>query len=80
MLAERGLIGQLQGCATMSPIAPRSDLHRHGLHRRPYRRGGNSAGKTGFDCSGLSASSLTQARGLVLPRKASEQAAGHRSH
>ncbi|QXL84009.1 C40 family peptidase [Comamonas sp. NLF-1-9] len=40
----------------------------------PYRRGGNSA-ETGFDCSGFVRSIYEQARGLVLPRKAVDQAA-----
>lgn len=40
----------------------------------PYRRGGTSAA-TGFDCSGFVRSIVEQTRGLVLPHKASEQAA-----
>jgi len=39
----------------------------------PYRRGGTSA-ETGFDCSGFVRSIFEQTRGLVLPRKASDQA------
>ncbi|MCX8522043.1 MAG: C40 family peptidase [Rhodoferax sp.] len=40
----------------------------------PYRRGGNSA-ETGFDCSGLVRTLYQQTAGLLLPRKASDQAA-----
>ena len=40
----------------------------------PYRRGGNSA-ETGLDCSGLVRTLYTQTMGLVLPRRAEEQAA-----
>ena len=40
----------------------------------PYRRGGNSA-ETGFDCSGFVRATFEQAMGLVLPRRAEEQAA-----
>jgi NlpC/P60 family len=40
----------------------------------PYKRGGNSA-ETGFDCSGFVRAVYEQSVGLLLPRKASEQAA-----
>lgn len=40
----------------------------------PYRRGGNSA-ETGFDCSGFVRAIYQQTAGLLLPRRASEQAA-----
>jgi cell wall-associated NlpC family hydrolase len=40
----------------------------------PYRRGGNDA-ETGFDCSGFVRAIYQQTAGLLLPRKASEQAA-----
>ena len=39
-----------------------------------YRRGGNSE-KTGFDCSGLVRAVYEKTAGLVLPRRAKEQAA-----
>jgi cell wall-associated NlpC family hydrolase len=39
----------------------------------PYRRGGNSA-ETGFDCSGFVKAIYEQTVGLVLPRRANEQA------
>ncbi len=40
----------------------------------PYRRGGNSV-DTGFDCSGFVRAIYEQTAGLVLPRKAEQQAA-----
>ncbi len=40
----------------------------------PYRRGGNSA-ETGFDCSGFVRATYEQTIGLILPRKAEQQAA-----
>jgi cell wall-associated NlpC family hydrolase len=40
----------------------------------PYRRGGNSV-DTGFDCSGFVKAMYEQTVGLVLPRRAEEQAA-----
>ena len=40
----------------------------------PYRRGGNDA-ETGFDCSGFVRAMYDQTVGLVLPRRAAEQAA-----
>jgi cell wall-associated NlpC family hydrolase len=43
----------------------------------PYRRGGNSA-ETGFDCSGFVKAMYQQTLGLVLPRRANEQAAATR--
>jgi len=40
----------------------------------PYRRGGNSA-ETGFDCSGFVKAIYQQTVGMILPRRANEQAA-----
>jgi cell wall-associated NlpC family hydrolase len=40
----------------------------------PYRRGGNSI-ETGFDCSGFVRAIYEQTIGLLLPRRAKEQAA-----
>jgi hypothetical protein len=40
----------------------------------PYRRGGNNA-ETGFDCSGFVRAMYEQTVGLVLPRRADQQAA-----
>lgn len=40
----------------------------------PYRRGGNTV-ETGFDCSGFVRAMYEQTVGLILPRKAEQQAA-----
>jgi len=40
----------------------------------PYKRGGNSA-ETGFDCSGFVRAMYDKSMGLLLPRRAEEQAA-----
>ncbi|HSV53311.1 MAG TPA: C40 family peptidase, partial [Burkholderiaceae bacterium] len=40
----------------------------------PYRRGGNNA-DSGFDCSGFVRAMYEQTVGLLLPRRANEQAA-----
>jgi cell wall-associated NlpC family hydrolase len=40
----------------------------------PYKRGGNSV-ETGFDCSGFVRAMYQQTVGLILPRRANEQAA-----
>jgi cell wall-associated NlpC family hydrolase len=40
----------------------------------PYRRGGSSL-ETGFDCSGFVKAMYEQTLGLILPRRANEQAA-----
>lgn len=40
----------------------------------PYRRGGNTA-ETGFDCSGFVKAMYQQTIGLILPRRAEQQAA-----
>jgi cell wall-associated NlpC family hydrolase len=40
----------------------------------PYRRGGNSV-ETGFDCSGFVRAMYEQTVGLILPRRADQQAA-----
>lgn len=40
----------------------------------PYKRGGNNA-ETGFDCSGFVRAMYEQTVGLLLPRRANEQAA-----
>ncbi|RYF79281.1 MAG: peptidoglycan endopeptidase [Comamonadaceae bacterium] len=40
----------------------------------PYKRGGNTA-ETGFDCSGFVRAMYDKSMGLILPRRAEEQAA-----
>lgn len=75
LLADRGLTAQLQ--EMRHNVADRtSDLisTAMGFIGVPYRRGGTEA-ETGFDCSGFVRASYEQAKGLVLPRLAKEQAA-----
>jgi cell wall-associated NlpC family hydrolase len=75
MLAERGLISQLQQ-VHRTVVDRTSDLvaTAFGFLGVPYRRGGNSA-ETGFDCSGFVRAIYTQTIGHLLPRRAEEQAA-----
>jgi cell wall-associated NlpC family hydrolase len=40
----------------------------------PYRRGGTTGGEDGFDCSGFTRHVFEMSLGLVLPRRADEQA------
>ena len=74
-LAERGLLGQIdQVRQTVSNKASELVVNAMGFMGVPYRRGGNSA-ETGFDCSGFVRAMYQQTVGLVLPRKAEQQAA-----
>ncbi|GAC1356647.1 MAG: hypothetical protein NVSMB34_10960 [Variovorax sp.] len=75
LLADRGLMGHIEH--VRQAVADRtSDLVAHalGFIGVPYRRGGNSV-ETGFDCSGFVRATYNQTIGLVLPRRAEEQAA-----
>ncbi len=74
MMTERGLLGRLEhvGVAVKDRAA---DLvvDAMGFLGVPYKRGGMSE-ETGFDCSGFVRAVYQQAVGMVLPRKASDQA------
>ncbi len=79
LLVERGLIQQTLGHIEQVGQSMRdttSDLvgTAMGFLGVPYRRGGNSA-ESGFDCSGFVRTVYSQTVGLVLPRRANEQAA-----
>lgn len=75
LLAERGLIGRLEQVGvTVRDRTAELVVNAMGLMGVPYRRGGNDA-DTGFDCSGFVRSVYEQSIGLLLPRKASDQAA-----
>jgi cell wall-associated NlpC family hydrolase len=79
ILAERGLIRQTIGNLeqvrqTVKDKATDLVDNAMGFLGVPYRRGGNSA-ETGFDCSGFVRAIYGQTVGLVLPRRANEQAA-----
>ena len=74
-MADKGLLNRLEQVRTR--VADKaSDLvfNAMGFLGVPYRRGGNSA-DTGFDCSGFVRAMYEQTIGLVLPRRANEQAA-----
>ena len=74
LLASKGLVGRLDGMRQHMSLAA-SDLvvTAMGFLGVPYRRGGNSV-ETGFDCSGFVRAMYEQTVGLVLPRRAAEQA------
>ncbi|WP_296358270.1 C40 family peptidase [Ramlibacter sp.] len=85
-LADKGLLqrldqvrqnvaGQVAGKA--GAVADRASelvFNAMGFLGVPYLRGGNSA-DTGFDCSGFVKAMYEQTVGLILPRRANEQAA-----
>ncbi len=74
-MADKGLLERLEQVRTR--VAHKaSDLvfNAMGFLGVPYRRGGNSA-ETGFDCSGFVRAMYEQTVGLLLPRRAHEQAA-----
>ena len=74
-LAERGLLTQIdQVRQAMSQRASDLVVNAMGFLGVPYKRGGVSA-ETGFDCSGFVKAMFEQTVGLVLPRKAEQQAA-----
>ncbi|MFY8104364.1 MAG: C40 family peptidase [Ramlibacter sp.] len=74
-LADRGLLGRI-GQMGVTVRDRTSDLvvNAMGFLGVPYRRGGESV-ETGFDCSGFVRAIYEQTLGLVLPRKADDQAA-----
>jgi cell wall-associated NlpC family hydrolase len=63
-----------QGASTVANRASELVVTAMGFLGVPYRRGGNNA-ETGFDCSGFVKAMYAQTVGLVLPRRANEQAA-----
>jgi cell wall-associated NlpC family hydrolase len=78
-MAEKGLLEQVResvagGAITVGHQASHLVVTAMGFLGVPYRRGGNSL-DTGFDCSGFVKAMYEQTLGLVLPRRANEQAA-----
>ena len=74
-LADRGLISQMEQLRQrMSQQASDLVVNAMGFLGVPYRRGGNTA-ESGFDCSGFVRAMYEQTVGLVLPRRARDQAA-----
>ena len=75
LLAEKGLLGKIsQVTQTMGNKASELVVSAMGALGVPYRRGGNSF-ESGFDCSGFVRAIYEQTVGLILPRKAEQQAA-----
>lgn len=75
LIAEKGLLTRLEQ-VRVQVVDRASDLvvTAMGFLGVPYRRGGNSL-ETGFDCSGFVRAIYQQTVGLMLPRRANEQAA-----
>ena len=79
LLQERGLL-PTSGAVEVSPLVQQmrdtaSDLVMQAMNFLgvPYRRGGNTA-EQGFDCSGFTRFVFENSIGLVLPRRADQQA------
>ena len=75
LLAERGLLNKMVHVRqNVSNKASELVVNAMSLLGVPYKWGGTDA-DTGFDCSGLVVSVYQQSIGLLLPRKAEQQAA-----
>ena len=75
LLVEKGLLNQIsQVRQTVGNRASELVVNAMGFLGVPYKRGGNTA-ETGFDCSGFVRAIYAQSIGLILPRRAEQQAA-----
>ncbi len=75
LLAEKGFLSQIdQVRQNVGSKASELVVSAMGFLGVPYKRGGNSA-ETGFDCSGFVRAMYAQSIGLILPRRAEQQAA-----
>ena len=75
LLSEKGLLSQFEQVRqSVSNKASELVIDAMGFLGVPYKRGGNTA-ETGFDCSGFVRAMYKQSIGLILPRRAEEQAA-----
>ena len=82
LLADKGLLTRLEDVShkvadkaqTVAGRAGDLVVNAMGFLGVPYKRGGNSA-ETGFDCSGFVRAMYEQTVGLLLPRRADQQAA-----
>ena len=78
-LVDPGLLTRLEHVGqTVTDRASDLVLTAMGFLGVPYRRGGNTA-EGGFDCSGFVRAMYEKTVGLVLPRRAKEQAAATQS-
>jgi cell wall-associated NlpC family hydrolase len=74
-LADKGLMTQIEQVRqSVSHKASELVVTALGFLGVPYRMGGNTV-ETGFDCSGFVRAMYQQTVGLILPRKAEQQAA-----
>ena len=74
-LADKGLLTHIEQVRqTVSHKASELVVTALGFLGVPYRMGGNTV-ETGFDCSGFVRAMFLQTVGLILPRKAEQQAA-----
>ena len=75
LLADRGLFSQIdQVGKSVRSKASELVVDAMGFLGVPYKRGGNTA-ESGFDCSGFVRAMYEQSVGLLLPRRAEQQAA-----
>lgn len=75
LLASKGLLTHIdQVRQRVTNKASELVVNAMGFLGVPYRRGGNTV-ETGFDCSGFVRAIYEQSVGLLLPRKAEQQAA-----
>ena len=75
LLADKGLLTQIEEVGkTVRLKASELVVNAMGFLGVPYKRGGNTA-ETGFDCSGFVRAIYEQSVGLLLPRRAEQQAA-----
>ncbi len=82
LLADKGLLTRLENVShqvadkahAVAGQASELVVNAMGFLGVPYKRGGNSA-ETGFDCSGFVRAMYEQTVGLLLPRRADQQAA-----
>lgn len=74
-MADRGLLSQIsQAQQSMRAKASELVVTAMGSLGVPYKRGGNTF-ESGFDCSGFVRAMYEQTVGLLLPRRAEQQAA-----
>ena len=75
LLADKGLLARIdQVRHSVSDTASELVVTAMSFLGVPYRRGGNTL-DSGFDCSGFVKAMFEQTVGLILPRKAEQQAA-----
>ncbi|RZJ09203.1 MAG: peptidoglycan endopeptidase [Acidovorax sp.] len=82
LIADKGLLTRLEDVShkvadkahIVADNASNLVVNAMGFLGVPYKRGGNSA-ETGFDCSGFVRAMYEQTVGLLLPRRADQQAA-----